>query len=182
MRPYRSTFPRRFTRLLALLLVTGLVPVSVFAEENKSMIAAGNQVSFEYTLSVAGEVVESNKGQEPLTYTQGGGQILPALESELEGLTVGDEKSVSLTAADGYGEINPEAFQEVPLDRIPENARVVGTLLQSPEYPGPIRVAEVREDVVVLDLNHPMAGKDLTFDITIVDIETGDASDEADAQ
>ena len=59
---------------------------------------------------------------------------------------------------------------EIPIDRIPEDARVVGALLQSPDYPGPIRVSEVREEVVVLDLNHPMAGKDLTFDITIVEI------------
>jgi len=170
MRPFDCISPATITRLLSALMVTGLVPVSVIAEESTPMIAAGNQVSFEYTLSVSGEVVESNKGQEPLTYTQGGGQILPALESELEGLTVGDEKSVSLTAANGYGEINPEAFQEVPVDRIPADARVVGAMLQSPEYPGPIRVAEVRDDIVVLDLNHPMAGKDLKFDITIVDV------------
>ena len=134
------------------------------------MIAAGNEVSFEYTLSVSGEVVESSEGKAPLTYTQGGGQILPALEAELAGLQAGDEKSVSLSAEDGYGEVNPEAFQEVPADRIPEDARVVGAMLQSPEYPGPIRVAEVRDDVVVVDLNHPMAGKDLKFDITIVDV------------
>ncbi|MEE4184321.1 MAG: FKBP-type peptidyl-prolyl cis-trans isomerase [Gammaproteobacteria bacterium] len=178
MRPFELISSTTITRLLSALMVTGLVPVSAIAEESKPMITAGNQVSFEYTLSVSGEVVESNKGQAPLTYTQGGGQILPALESELEGLTVGDEKSVSLAAADGYGEVNPEAFQEVPADRIPEDARVVGAMLQSPEYPGPIRVAEVREEVVVLDLNHPMAGKDLQFDITIVDVVAGPAAAE----
>jgi FKBP-type peptidyl-prolyl cis-trans isomerase 2 len=153
--------------------LTGICLVAatpLFAQENTAMIEAGNKVSFDYRLSIAGEVVESSKGREPLTYTQGGSQILPALEAELAGLKVGDEKIVSLDAVDGYGEINPAAFQEIPADRIPADARVVGAMLQSPEFPGPIRVAEVRDDMVVLDMNHPMAGKDLTFDITIVDI------------
>lgn len=168
------SFTHFFHAATAALLALSLgAATTVIAQENTAMIEAGNQVSFDYTLSVAGEVVESSKGREPLTYTQGGGQILPALEAELAGLKVGDEKTVSLTAAEGYGEINPEAFQEVPADRIPEDAREVGALLQSPDYPGPIRVAEVRDDVVVLDLNHPMAGKDLKFDITIVEIAAG---------
>jgi FKBP-type peptidyl-prolyl cis-trans isomerase 2 len=139
------------------------------------LIEAGKQVSFTYTLSVDGAEVESNKGQEPLTYIQGGGQILPALEAELAELAVGDSKEVALVAADAYGESDPRAIQEVPLEQIPEDARKVGAMLQAEGVPTPIRVTEVREEVVVIDLNHPMAGKDLVFDVEIVAIDEAPA-------
>jgi FKBP-type peptidyl-prolyl cis-trans isomerase 2 len=96
---------------------------------------------------------------------------LTALEAELEGLTAGDKKIVALDAVNGYGEINDEAFQEVPLEQIPEDARVVGAMLQAQGFPGPLRVAEIKDDVAILDFNHPLAGKDLSFDITIVAVE-----------
>ena len=143
------------------------------------MIADGMEVSFTYTLTVEGQVIESNAGQEPLSYIQGDGQVLPALETELLGLQAGDEKSVSLVAADAYGEFSEAALQEVPLDRIPEDARTVNSTLQSEGFAGPIRVAEIKEDVAVLDFNHPMAGKDLTFDITIIAVE--ESATDADA-
>ena len=79
-----------------------------------------------------------------MTYTQGGGQILPALEAELVGLKAGDEKTVNLSAANGYGEVRDDAFQEIPLDQLPEDARQVGALLQAQGYPIPIRVAELK--------------------------------------
>lgn len=139
------------------------------------MIEAGKQVSFTYTLSVDGAEVESNKGQEPLTYIQGGGQILPALEAELAELGAGDSKEVALVAADAYGEVEPGAIQEVPLEQIPEDARKVGAMLQAQGVPTPIRVTEVREEVVVIDLNHPMAGKDLVFEVEIIAIDDAPA-------
>lgn len=124
-----------------------------------------------YTLTVDGEVLQSNTGDDPLVYTQGGGQILPALEAELAGMSAGDQKSVNLDAANGYGEVDGAAFQEVPLDQIPEQAREVGTMLRAEGHAGPIRVAEIKEETVVLDFNHPLAGKALTFDITIVSVQ-----------
>jgi FKBP-type peptidyl-prolyl cis-trans isomerase SlyD len=144
---------------------------TAYAQEKNIVIANGNEVSFFYTLSSDGEQIETNKGGEPLTYTQGAGQILPKLEAELEGLKSGDVTEVSLVAADAYGEVDPAAFQEVPIDQIPEQARVVGTQLEAQNYPGPIEVSEVREDIIVLDLNHPMAGMDLVFDIEIVEVK-----------
>jgi FKBP-type peptidyl-prolyl cis-trans isomerase 2 len=157
---------------LLLTLFTG----SANAESDAPVIATGMQVSFSYTLSVDGDVTESNVDGEPLVYTQGGGQILEALETELAGMHVGEKKVVQLSPAQGYGEINQEAFQELPIDQVPESARQVGALLQAEGIPGPIRVAEVREDAVVLDFNHPLAGKALTFDITIVDIQPAPAA------
>ena len=139
--------------------------------EGTVMIEDGKQVSMMYTLTVDGDVVDSNAGGEPLVFVQNGGQILPALEAELNGLKVGDKKNISLVAADGYGEITDEAHMEVPLEQIPEEARKVDSQLQSPDYPGPSRVIDIKEDVAVLDFNHPLAGQDLTFDIEIIAIE-----------
>ncbi len=122
----------RSFKLASLLSMTILVTASALALENSAVIEEGKLVSFTYTLSVENEVLEDNSDKEPLTYIQGGDQILPALEAELLGLSAGAEKVVNLTAANAYGERSAERIQEVPLEQIPESARVVGTLLQSP--------------------------------------------------
>jgi len=141
------------------------------AADSEAAVAAGKQVAFLYTLKSDGEVVESNTEETPVTYIQGGGQILPALEAELAGLKAGDEKTVALEAANAYGEVRDDAFQEVPLDQLPEDARTEGAVLQAQGYPGPIRVTEVKEEIAILDFNHPLAGKDLEFDVKILSVE-----------
>jgi len=149
-----------------------LLPLSGNAQEEESVIGEGTTVGFEYTLSLSdGTVVESNVGGDAFSYTQGGGQILPALEAALTGLAVNDTKQVTLEPGDAYGDVNPEAFQEIPIAQIPEEARVVDTILGAEGYEGPIRVHEIREDIVILDFNNPLAGKTLTFDIKIVSLE-----------
>lgn len=136
------------------------------------MIQPGKTVAFEFTLTLDdGSVVQSNKGGEPMTYVHGENQILPALEQQLEGLEVDEQKAVKLSAEDAYGDVKEEAFQEVPAAQIPEDARRVGAQLSAQGYNGAIRVAEVKEETVVLDFNHPLAGQDLTFDIRVVSIE-----------
>lgn len=136
------------------------------------MIESGRTVALEYTLKLDdGSVVQTNKDSEPLKYTQGENQILPALERELEGMEVDEQKIVELAAEDAYGDVNPEAFKEVPSEQIPEGARRVGARLSAQGYTGTIRVAEIKDDTVVLDFNHPLAGKDLTFDVRVVAIE-----------
>jgi len=168
-------------RRTAALTLLSLTLMTATAQENKPVIEDGKQVSFTYTLSSGGEQLESNKGQEPLVYVQGGGQILPALEAGLAGLAVGDTKTVDLSAADAYGDVDEAAIREVPVDEIPESAREVGAVLQAQGFPGPIIVKEIREDVIVLDFNHPLAGKDLTFDVEIVAIEDAPAEAPAEA-
>jgi FKBP-type peptidyl-prolyl cis-trans isomerase 2 len=136
------------------------------------MIQPGKTVGFEFTLKLEdGSVVQSNEGAEALTYVHGESQILPALEEQLEGLGVDDRKAVTLAAEEAYGEVKDEAFQEVPVEQIPEDARQVGAQLSAEGFNGAIRVHEVRSDTVVLDFNHPLAGKDLTFDIHVVSVE-----------
>ncbi|MDH3419913.1 MAG: FKBP-type peptidyl-prolyl cis-trans isomerase [Gammaproteobacteria bacterium] len=156
---------------LAALSLT-LFSLSGNAQEDDPVIGEGSTVGFEYTLSLSdGTVVESNVGGDPFSYTQGGSQILPALEAALNGLAVEDTRQVTLEPADAYGDVNPEAFQEIPIAQIPEEARVVGTILGAEGYQGPIRVHEVKEDIVILDFNNPLAGKTLTFDIRIVSLQ-----------
>jgi FKBP-type peptidyl-prolyl cis-trans isomerase 2 len=145
------------------------------ADEEKIVIEEGRTVSIEYTLKLDdGTVADTNVGGDPLVYTQGNGQILPALEKNLEGMTTEDTRAVHLSAAEGYGEVNDELYREVPPEQIPEEAREIGQILygEGPNgQPFQVRVHEVREETIVLDFNHPLAGQALNFDIRIVAVE-----------
>jgi FKBP-type peptidyl-prolyl cis-trans isomerase 2 len=139
------------------------------------MISSGSKVSIEYTLKLDdGSVVDTNEGGDALVYEQGGGQILPALEEALGQLSAGDATQVSLTAEQGYGPVHADAMHTVEPDQVPEQARVVGATLVAQDESGgqrPVRVAEVHEDRIVIDLNHPLAGQNLHFDVKIVAVD-----------
>ncbi len=162
--------------VLALATFTLLAgPSPARPQETKPTIEAGSTVSLEYTLrDDAGTVLDSNKGQTPLKYTQGSEQILPVLERALVGMRAGDEKKVTVGPADGYGDLDPRAVTEVPKGRIPPDALVVGTELVARNAGGEtrvVRVKEIKDDTVVIDLNHPLAGKTLHFDVKVVEVE-----------
>jgi FKBP-type peptidyl-prolyl cis-trans isomerase 2 len=137
-------------------------------------IEKGKKISFEYTLTVDGEVVDTSEGQQPLEYTHGDDSILPGLTSRMEGMEVGEERKIEVPAEEGYGMVNPEAFQETPKEQLPPDVEPkVGTILQAQRQDGsafPVKITEVKESTVVIDCNHPLAGKTLTFDIKIVSI------------
>jgi FKBP-type peptidyl-prolyl cis-trans isomerase 2 len=141
-----------------------------------SVIADGATVQLEYTLTDgSGAVLDSNKGQKPLVYTQGGQQIIPGLEKQLAGLHTGDEKKVTLKPEEAYGPVDPAAQTEVPKDALPADALVVGTTLLARNAAGesrPVVVKEVKDQTVVLDLNHPLAGKTLVFDVKVLSIDS----------
>lgn len=148
------------------------------AEDAKSPAAhvtSGKKVSIEYTLVLDdGTKADSNVGGEPLVYEQGASQILPALETALTGLAVNDTKKITLTPKEGYGDVNPKAVKEVPLEEIPEAARKVDAVLIGVDADGnqrPVRVQKVGEKTAMLDLNHPLAGRTLTFDVKVLKIE-----------
>lgn len=138
------------------------------------MIENGKQVAIEY--SVFGEdqaPVDTNVGKDPLIFLFGSHQILPALEEALRGLEVGDSKQVTLPPEHAYGDVNPHAYKKVDSKLIPEDLRFEGALLVvSDEQFGEmlIRVDSLNGDEVVLDFNHPLAGKTLTFDVKVIDI------------
>ena len=139
------------------------------------MIGDGRTVAFDYTLTVDGEVVESTKGREPLTYVHGKGALIPGLEKELVGMKEGDEKTVMIAPEDAYGVVNPKAFQEVPKDRLPTAAPLeAGAQLQAKSPDGQITivtVSEIKGDTVILNFNHPLAGKTLQFQVKIISIQ-----------
>ena len=136
-------------------------------------VSKGKVISLEYTLKLEGnQVVDTNVGKDPLTYTQGTNQIVPGIESALEGMTVGQAKHVVVAPSDGYGDRNPNAFHEVPKEKVPKDI-LVGTQLRGKDTAGrdvrPI-VTEIKDDTVLLDFNHPLAGKTLFFDLKVVNI------------
>ena len=138
------------------------------------MIQEGSKVSLEYTLKLDdGEVADSNVGGDPLEYEQGTGQILPALEAALLGLAVNDTKQVTLSPENGYGVIDRDAFHVVEPDMVPEDGRKVGATLVAQDETGghrPVRVAEVHDDRIIIDFNHPLAGQTLHFDVKVLGI------------
>ncbi len=131
-------------------------------------------VGLEYTLTVDGSVVDSTKDRGPFHYVHGKGQLIPGLERELIGLHVGDAKDVAISPADGYGEVDPAAFVEVPKDQLPNDVTpTVGMSLRGVNPDGKsfrAKINEIKGDSVVLDLNHPLAGKALTFQVKVTDI------------
>src|SRR5574337_10481 len=138
-------------------------------------IQDGSTVKLEYKLTDdKGALLDTNEGKEPLIYTHGQGQIIPGLEKALGGLHVGDAKHVVVPPDEAYGPIRPEAFVEIPKERIPEKSQTVGAHLVAQGKNGqPLHafVKEIKEKTIVLDTNHPLAGKALTFDVKIVDVE-----------
>ena len=157
---------------LAIMIMMGTQQVK---GERTMTIEKGKKVNFEYTLTVEGEVVDTSKGRGPFEYVHGQGQIIPGLSKELEGMATGDEKKITIAPEEGYGVVNPEAIKEVPKTSLPSDIEVKpGMYLQmktNAGQPMPIRVSDVKESTVVLDLNHPLAGKTLEFDVKIVSVE-----------
>ena len=128
-----------------------------------------------------GQVLDSSRDDEPLTYLHGGGNILAGLERELTGLDVGATKTVNLSAADGYGEYDASMVQSVPRQDLAGLPNLeVGMQLQANRSDGQtmiVEIKEIREDTVVVDGNHPLAGVPLTFEIEIVSIREATAEE-----
>ncbi len=131
-------------------------------------------VSFHYILKDSkGNVLESSHGDDPMSYLEGVGQIIPGLERALAGLGKGDKKSVHVPVADAYGEFDETLVVEVPREEIPKKDVVIGDQFQAEDDAGDPRivvVTEVTEKTVTVDGNHPLSGQDLNFDVEITDI------------
>jgi FKBP-type peptidyl-prolyl cis-trans isomerase SlyD len=164
------------TLTASLTLVSLLVTAAVTRAQDAApgpIIKDGSRVQLEYTLrDDAGTVLDSNQGQEPFTYTHGQRQIVPGLESALAGKRAGDVAKVTVKPEDGYGALDPKALIEVARDRVPPDVSV-GTELTGRTPNGDtrsVRVKEIKDDTVVLDTNHPLAGKTLLFDVRILSV------------
>jgi peptidylprolyl isomerase len=139
-------------------------------------VKAGDTVHLHYTGTLLdGSTFDSSEGRDPLQFEVGSGQIIPGLDVAIPGMKVGDKKIVKIGADDAYGQLNPEMRQAVPREGIPADIPLeVGTQLQMQTPDGqamPVTVVEVDEATVTLDANHPLAGKDLQFDIELMKID-----------
>lgn len=131
-------------------------------------------VSFHYTLKDdSGEVLDSSSGREPLSYLHGHGNIIPGLEKALEGTDVGHRSHVTVAPAEAYGETNPDLVFEAPREHFPADLKLeAGTRVyaEGPEGPVSFTVVRLTDGGAVLDGNHPLAGKQLHFDVEVVEV------------
>jgi FKBP-type peptidyl-prolyl cis-trans isomerase SlyD len=147
---------------------------------SKTIVTDGQVVSMEYTLRVDNKVIDSSAGGDPLEYLHGAANIIPGLEREMDGMSVGESKNVVVSAEDGYGEADEEAFLEAPRSEFPEDMPLqpgIEMELTGPDgNPMYARVESVEGEMVVLNMNHPLAGKELHFDVKVVGLR--DATEE----
>jgi len=152
-------------------LFVGVIGLGGAASAEKALqIGDGMKVTMEYTLTLSDKtVVDSTAGRVPFSYTHGNQEIIPGLEKALTGLKVGDKKHVTIPAAEGYGLYDEKRKVTVPKKNVPPDVKV-GTRLRAANGME-AQVLEVKADSVVVDTNHPLAGKDLTFDVNIIKVE-----------
>jgi FKBP-type peptidyl-prolyl cis-trans isomerase 2 len=150
-------------------LIGGGFSSHTFAEDPMT-VADGRKVTLEYTLALPDRtVIESNVGREPVTYIHGNHQIIRGLEKGLIGMKPGDNKHITVEPEEAYGQYDEKKKVAVPKDKIPPEAKV-GTRLRSPDGQE-ARVVAIDGNSVVVDTNHPLAGKALVFDINILKVE-----------
>ena len=131
-------------------------------------------VQIEYQLTVEGEVIDSTdpEDREPIEFIQGQGHIIPGLETELYGMRIGESRQVAVEAAQAYGGVDPDAYITLQRDDFPESMNPeLGMVFEMNEPDGDTllaRVIGIEGDEVEVDLNHPLAGKDLLFDVKVV--------------
>lgn len=139
------------------------------------IVEVNSSVTVNYTGRLNdGSVFDSslNEGREPLKAVLGQGSLIPGFEKGLLGMKEGDKKTVEIPSDEAYGSLREDLVVEVPKDRVPENVSE-GQMLQTmtPQGPMNVIVTEVKEDIVIIDGNHPLAGKDLIFDLELVSID-----------
>ena len=140
-----------------------------------SEVKNGDTVRIHYTGTLTdGAVFDSSEGRDPLDFTVGAGQVIVGMDEEMPGMKVGEKKTLNIPCLKAYGAINPGARQAIPREGIPDDVPLeIGTQLQMSTPDGqalPVTVVEVDEATVTLDANHPLAGKDLVFEIELVSI------------
>lgn len=158
---------------LVLVGVLGIISQPVMAED--VTVQDGKKVKIDYTLKMDGQVIETSVDKEPLEYSHGAGQIIPGLSAGLTGMKVGEQKTVIVEPKDAYGDVIPENFREIPKSNFPADAKPeMGMVVQLKDEAGniiPGILWEIKEETLVVNFNHPLAGKTLEFDVKVVAIE-----------
>lgn len=140
-----------------------------------SQVKKDDNVKVHYTGKLAnGEVFDSSEGREPLAFQVGAGQMIPGFDKGVIDMAINEKKTIVVSPDEAYGAMQKELIQEVPKSQLPGNIepevgmRLVSTTPEGQEIP--LTITEVKEEDIVVDANHPLAGKELTFDIEIVAI------------
>ena len=150
-----------------------LISSTLLAADPANLIANVKTVKFHYTLTVDNKVLSSTQGQEPVSYIQGEGKLIPGLEKKMEGMQAGEKKQIKIPQEDAYGPVDPTAVAEVPISKLPQDGVQPGSMLSVNDPQGGVMhamVKEVKGETAVLDFNHPLAGKELQFDVEIIEI------------
>ena len=145
-----------------------------------AQVKKGDKIKVHYHGKLtSGETFDSSAGREPLEFEVGSGMVIKGFDDGVTGMTVGEKKTVNIPFNEAYGAKNPEMIIEMPKDRFPKDMEIeVGMPLGMSDQEGQqfeVTVAEIKDEVVMLDANHPLAGQDLIFDLELVDI-TGASS------
>jgi FKBP-type peptidyl-prolyl cis-trans isomerase SlyD len=143
-------------------------------ERTPDIVVQDMVVSLEYSLTVDDQIIDSSDGYGPLQFIQGHRNIIPGLEKELFGMQIGETREVVVQPADGYGDYDASAFVDIPKEQFPANFDFgIGKTIRLSDPQGRLinaNITEIGESDVKLDLNHPLAGKELYFKATVVDL------------
>ncbi|HBQ61662.1 MAG TPA: peptidylprolyl isomerase [Balneolaceae bacterium] len=140
-----------------------------------SKVKSGDTVKVHYTGKLEdGSVFDSSADRDPLEVTLGEGKLIPGFENAVVGLEVGDKTTASIESADAYGDRRDDLEVTIEREQLPEDIEPqVGMQLQLNQpngQPVPVQVTKVEDENIIIDANHPLAGKDLTFDIELIEI------------
>ncbi len=165
--------------MLSLVAAVGLALSSnAFAADDT--VGAGKLIKVDYTLTVDNKQVESSIGKQPLEFVMGNRSIIPGLEKGITGMHVGEEKMITVAPADAYGQPDAKAIKEFPKTSMPKDMELKpGLVLQASAPDGnsfPATIKEVKATTVLLDFNHPLAGKQLQFKIKILGVQPAPAA------
>lgn len=143
-----------------------------------SQVKNGDKIKVHYHGKLTnGETFDTSAGREPLEFEVGSGMVIPGFDEGVTGMSVGEKKTINIPFAEAYGPKNPEMVIEMPKDRFPKDMEIeVGMPLGMSDQNGQqfqVTVVEIKEEVVMLDANHPLAGQDLIFDLELVEIVGG---------
>ena len=143
-----------------------------------SQVKSGDKVKVHYHGKLtSGETFDSSAGREPLEFEVGSGSVIPGFDQGVTGMAIGEKKTINIPFDEAYGPRNPEMEIEMPKERFPQDMEIeVGMPIGMSDGQGQqfqVTVVEIKEDVVMLDANHPLAGQDLIFDLELVEIVGG---------
>lgn len=143
-----------------------------------SQVKSGDTIKVHYHGKLTtGETFDSSEGREPLEFEVGSGMVIKGFDEGVTGMKVGDKKTINIPFLEAYGAKNPDMIIEMPKDRFPQDMSLeVGMPLAMSDGQGQqfqVSIVEIKDEVVILDANHPLAGQDLIFDLELVEIAGG---------